>query len=155
MDIREQILKSMARTVFVTAYADACDEYDNTPLDAEANERFADAPRACRSGDWMDVAPDAAQFMPCAAIEAWQLAVKMLNKFVSLNGEQIHGTDREQTMQTLLDEWCSSTDRIDRNAGTFGHYLAMQSLGHGVGLNDNICPGSREWKTGHFEGIKL
>lgn len=166
MSLRDQILESMARTVFVVAYANACEEYDAVPHWEELPEhleRFGDeydAPRAGPGEDWMGVAPDATEFDPQAAIDARALAVRMLAEFLKVNGSGLipNGERADRLLQTLLDEWCSPESQKyggGHNAETFGHYIVMQSLGTGVGLNDDTGPGCREWKCGRFEGISL
>lgn len=155
--LRETVLSSMARTLFVTAYADACDEYDS---EDSANERrhgsgyspWTDAPRAGAGENWMDVAPDASEFDADAAIEARKLAERMLAECLRLNAPG--------DLATLVWEWCAPesqryNDGRAHDAELFGHYLTMQSLGHGVGLNDDTAPGCRCWETGLFDGLSL
>lgn len=134
--MRTEILNSMARTLYVTAYADAI---DNGAIEG---------PAAGSGEDWMDVAPDAPAEIHT---EAHALAEKILAEFLELNGG---------TLETLLTEWCTpESQRYNRgrahDTDLFGHYIAMQSLGHGVGLNDDTSPDCRDWKTGDFEGLWL
>ena len=132
--MRDEILQSMARTLFVTAYADAVDEGE------------IDGPSAGGGEDWMDVAPEAS---PETAEHALKLAERMLAEFLKLNGG---------TLESLCEEWCSPESQTyangrEHDADLFGHYIAMQSLGHGVGLNDDTGPDCREWECGYFCGL--
>lgn len=119
----DTIIKAMARAMFVTAYADAV---ENEEIEGET---------ACMGTDCMDVAPPT----PIEAVhEAWRLAGIM------------QAVNNNTSLPCLL-LLAVAADELDYNnlpegyADSFGHYMAMEALGHGV-----------SWKDDHADpGIKF
>jgi len=110
--ISEEIRHNMARAFFASAWADACEESGNSGM---------------MSGrDILDIMPD--ELDPAAVQAARTLETGLLaanRQFTCLAGILDY-------LQTVAPE---GGDR-DRTAEMLGHYLAMQAMGHGVGLDD-------------------
>lgn len=117
----EDIVEATARALFVSSYADACDEGELTGH-----------PGAGSGEDWMDVAPET----PETALEVAR----------SLALEYTRQNDVE-TIEALLDRAMEADELAgQRWNGVYGDIryrhelgfcLAMQSLGHGVGWFDD------------------
>ena len=108
MSTIEQFKLHAARAFFASAWADQCEEAEES---------------AMLSGrDILDVMPD--EIDPAAQHAAETLAMDMARA----NGKSI---------ADLL-AWIAERAEGDRepNAEMFGHYSAMQAMGHGVGLGD-------------------
>lgn len=118
-DIRD----GMARALWVTAYADFADEADD-------EDQY---PRARGGQDWMDVAPET----PDAAYKA---ADDLVALFVAKNDVP----DMLHLFKTAMAVGGPAAD-----PGEFGHYMAMEALGHGVSWFDDHP--KFEVKFPHFE----
>ena len=110
--------KLWGRALFVSAYADACDE-GNLP----------DCDTAGPGDDWMDVSPDT----PQTALDAGK---RLALRIAALNGASIGELLNRAYAADGLDPECPDTYE-PKYRSDFGHYLAMQSLGHGVGWFDD------------------
>jgi hypothetical protein len=108
---------------------------------AEIIEHAARALFACAWADYQDESPDGANLSGCEIMdvmpqdipaEATAAAETLIDKTEQLNGETIAASLRRA--QALPDHYA------DRDCDTehFGHYLAMQALGSGVGL-ESVC----------------
>lgn len=110
------IADSIARTLFVTAWADRQEE---------RGKRFPPGT------ELMDVAPKTPQY---AKYEAWRLIgkIELLNEMNihSLFAQAVRAEGFEDYYGGDLPEGAITED-------TFGHLVAMESLGHGVGLADD------------------
>jgi hypothetical protein len=120
-ETRIEILRHMARAFFASAWADAAEE---------ANQS------AMLSGkDIMDI-------MPRIVDESAYVAARTL----CFDMERINGAD----IVSLFDKLCAGTvgegDR-EHSAEMFGHYAAMQAMGHGVGLDDAFGSKARDLLT--------
>ena len=106
--IKTEILANMAKAFFASAWADECEESDNAGL--------------ISGREIMDVMPT--EIDPAATHAAQTLYMDM---------ERVNG----KTIVELLDLAIELHDG-DRPATAeyFGHYCAMQAMGHGVGLDD-------------------
>jgi hypothetical protein len=104
MEIRDH----MARAFFASAWADACEE-------AEESEMIS-------GREIMEVMPD--EIDPAAIHAARTLAIDV----VRANGKSLFDL-------MAIVERDGDGDRAN-TAEMFGHYLAMQAMGHGVGLSD-------------------
>lgn len=104
---RDGVVEAMARALFVTAWADAEEEAGNTYPGEEL----------------MDVAPK-------TSAEAKRHAEKLAKQFEQKNG---------MSLDELLAKAAEADDEeIDSDyAREFGHYLAMQAMGHGVSWFDD------------------
>lgn len=112
MTTTTEIKEAMAKAFFACAYADQYDEADNPGF----------SPMGC---DWLDMLPE--DMDPSAAHAADTLAM---------------GIERDNKLP-LSDVYHRAVEvkdfcRGDRDLAPamFGHYLAMQAMGHGVGLDD-------------------
>lgn len=128
---RCEILERMARTLFVTSFADACEDKDAFP-DFDANGQ-----EACSGQDWFDavtsVTPEAADIK----------AREIVEDFEARNARQL---------EEAGDEWAAiSGHRREPTEDQFGHYLVMMYLGHGVGLWDDIDEPVTGFDTGNVE----
>lgn len=110
----EEILESMARTLWVTAYADAVEDWGN-----ENGEAHPDHPRARGGQDWFDVAPETPQ-------EAKDKAAACFDWLTQNNGLLIQAYEAIPSPKGTPKE--------------FGYYLVMEGLGHGVAWSDNYEP---------------
>lgn len=125
-DTRNQIIESMARALYVCAYADMI---DNAREDGEDVDDLPRAPRDER--DWMDCAPDTSE----AALDiARKLAAAIEGRAKATLAELYRDASEECANQIAL------CHRGEHTADLFGHYIAMQSLGHGVAWSDNHAP---------------
>jgi hypothetical protein len=126
------IVTAMARALFVQAYASQQEE-----LQAEGRRAKVAKP----GQDWMDVAPPT----PQAALFA---AHNLCGRFEELNGMEILAlfakalrADRADGRPSTLDAEAlrySDTDpQTPELARLFGHYLAMEAVGHGVSWFDD------------------
>ncbi len=110
---RDEIISAIARTLFLSAYADG----------VESGEIIGD--RASGGEDWDDVAPSDVD--PAATAHAADLVAEF---------ERVSG----RTIEQAGEEWerCGggSTRRYS-SADRFGHCFALESMGHGVGLRDD------------------
>lgn len=156
--MKETIQKAIARTGLLCAYADAM-ESDECPaceaLDADADVEQdgrdvlsplwrgdtcrncgAEFPRAGAGEDWDDTTPDVVD----TTAEAW--AVRVVADFEERNGRSLvdmgeaWDTARNAGDPTAEFEWS------DDGAERFGHCVAMEYLGTGVGLEDDIRHGT-------------
>ena len=109
-DTASKIRDAMAKAFFASAYADQYDEAENPGFSASG----------C---DWLDLMPD--DMDPAALHAADTLVMDMLRANGGKNAESLLDFVREH----------SAGDR-EATAEMFGHYLAMQAMGHGVGLGD-------------------
>lgn len=113
MGIDAEIKHNMARAFFASAWSDACEESGNAGI---------------MSGcEILDIMPD--EIDPAATRAADKL-VAMLEAFHGMPIASIYSN----AMQTWIDDG-KSGDR-PFNPEIFGHYAAMDAMGHGVGLLD-------------------
>jgi hypothetical protein len=163
--MKETIRTAVARAAFVSAYADAIDSRECLACEAmedgadlttwegriilpslwdrdtcrNCNRRF---PRARSGEDWMDATAELK-----TPPQAWDWADAVLADFVRRNGVDL---------ETLCLGWMDATGEDEDR---FGHCLAMQYLGHGVGLGDDIPPRSAYrspecgWREFHASGF--
>lgn len=109
-------LASMARTLWVLAYADCVEEEEHTwsqdPLIASIGE------------DWMNVAPETPQ-------EAFDMAFMLLGHFEAAN----------KTSWPCIVAKAFEPEGLNINDSklldSFGHYAVMSCLGHGVSWEDD------------------
>lgn len=120
------IVKQMSRSLFVAAYADAI----------EQGELEGDG--AGPGQDWMDVAPETPERF---LFEAWRLTgkIEQINRMslICLFAQacKADGESYEDIIARWHDDALTEADWKYLN--DFGHYLAMQSLGHGVSWFDD------------------
>lgn len=127
----DDIIMGMERAIWVTSYADWADEqpkHDDPKLARTQAWRVASgrAPEVHRAGpgeDWNEVAPAAPASAGEAAQDLW-LAIERKNG---------------KTLGELLDDAAKADGKrpTHKYADSFGHYLAMQAMGHGVGWFDD------------------
>jgi hypothetical protein len=112
---RDSFLEGAARAFFVTAYADHvenCDDFDDDH----------DYAKPGPGGDWCDSAPEAPP-------NAYALAGELWAKLAAANPDGAG-------VYTLAD-LAAEADGKAIDAESFGHYLAMQAMGHGVSWFDD------------------
>lgn len=114
---RDEIAEAIARTLWLCAYSDAVDSGTVTGPDARGGM------------DWDDVTPDG--FPP----EALKVAERIIHRVELATREGITVTAEAWHRNTY-----AGVD-IDR----FGHCLALQAVGHGVGLEDDIPGKPPKW----------
>jgi len=121
---RDEWLEGAARAFFVTAYADYVEEANSTDNDLTHDERMARLalPRAKAKQDWMNVAPTTPPNAYALAGELW----------AKLEHENKCNVYQLAALATLADG-----NKEDIDADSFGHYLAMQAMGHGVSWFDD------------------
>ena len=145
MNTTEQIKRGMALAFFASAYADQADECDQ-PM----------------QGEIMDQLPD--DIDRAALHAADTLAISVMHA----NGLKSACFDLESLYLRADEERDNSDDKGDRELTPelFGHYLAMQAMGTGVGLEsfgdavrDNIAVpycefGSHSLERDYFEPLE-
>lgn len=112
--VRETILAEMARTLFVTSYADA---WDN-------NELPPNAPHAGPGDEWFACAPEET---PRAATLLAEKLVAAIEEHDKVRVEEVFERNAALTEGHLREP----------TAESFGYCLAMECLGHGVGWADD------------------
>ncbi len=115
--VRDEILTGMARAFFCTAYADHVEQ-----IEEEGGDH--DLPRPGPNWNWMD-------FLPDLPGNAWAMAGSLWSEIEILN-------KRPCGMFTILQE--IEAQEVDPVWATFGHYLAMEAMGHGVSWSDDHAP---------------
>lgn len=118
---REDIIRDMARTLFLCAYADGVENGEIAGEEARGGE------------DWNDVAPQVPD--PDALAEARRIA-DAFDARADLPEElreEAEATGGALVVAGSLHRFLSQGDR-------FAHCLAMQALGSGVGLDDDCYP---------------
>lgn len=114
--MKNEILDGMARAFFACAWADQCEEAGQEGTLSGVNI--------------MDVMPD--EIDPAAIHAARTLALDLASNYTGLMLAPI-----DQCLRVLYRKACElDTDGADRELTPelFGHYLAMQAMGTGVGL---------------------
>lgn len=119
MTIWSELLESMARTLFVMAYADHCDE-------CLGCERCPD--RAGPGEDWFDVAPPGPFRYRRAALRLLHRVEGALNAGRSLPGAVTRAFD------------AAGVHRRSPTVADLGFCLAMEALGTGVAWTDDHPP---------------
>jgi hypothetical protein len=112
-DFRDAWLEGAARAFFVTAYADHVEDCER--------EVDYDYPRPGPGEDWCDYAPE-------TPANAYALAGELWNALRAANGEA--------GVYSLVLR-AEAADGKAPDPELFGHYLAMQSMGHGVSWFDD------------------
>ncbi len=118
-NFRDEFIEGAARAFFVCGYADYCDE-------EEIDDDRSDLPQPGAGGDWMDYAP---ADMPG---HAYALAGELWAGLASMN-------DVGCGVYSLAEQAATADgiDRDDLDENNFGHYLAMEAMGHGVSWFDD------------------
>ena len=125
--INETIRTAMAKAFFASAWADMQDEKeqdDSSKVNLSGKEIF-------------DVMPDEIDPAALHAAKTLEFDLSRANPFWRAQPGKV---DSENFLQDLfsLAQSCERTKYADRDLTpeNFGHYLAMQAMGHGVGLAD-------------------
>ena len=118
---RRQIIDSFTRTLFVQAYATFVEQAN------EDGEDTSDLPQPGPGEDWMDSAPET----PESAVQAGLDGIAAIEKRYGVPIEELAFIASEECLKTR----CHASR--DHNAEAFGHYLAMQYVGHGVSWSDD------------------
>ena len=121
MTIENQIKTAMAKAFFASAWADIQDESE-TGVNLSGKEIF-------------DVMPDEIDPAALHAAETLIMGMEGLNPGIAV------------TITTLfykLRDGCEGRGDREHTPGMFGHYAAMQAMGHGVGLDDAFGSKARE-----------
>lgn len=133
--LTERMLDSVARTLWVCAYADA----------HENGELPEDAPFASHGDDWMDVAPP-------TPFRAYLHAQKFCDAIMRANKESVPSqclwvlfrdalkADGMDVPESKEGDWGADHDfcaNQDKLADSFAHNITMQTMGHGVGWFDD------------------
>lgn len=119
MVCKDEFLEGAARAFFVCAYADFVEE-------EERKDDGHDYASASMGSDWMDAAP--ARTPPAAYADAGALweSLATLNKATAPCG-----------VISLIDQAAKADGVEEIDVNDFGHYCAMQAMGHGVGWFDS------------------
>ena len=123
-----EIVTGMARALFVSAWAD----------------RQEDRGKTYPGQELMDVAPRTPRYV-------YEQALRLMGRIEQANGM---GVLILAIMAAKADGYASLDDVPDNYVSNFGHYLAMQALGHGVGWFDSHAEftiDGRELAVPHFE----
>jgi hypothetical protein len=114
-DLRHAIACAMARAMFVTNYADLADENEGLP-------------RAMSGQDWMMVAPDTPE-------EYVHEAYRLMGRLEQANGMNIHALFAKVCQ--LDGASYTATPSGGEYVRDFGHCIAMEAMGTGVGWADD------------------
>lgn len=109
-----EIKAAMAKAFFASAYADQWEDSDHTALN----------PSGC---DWMDLIPT--DMDPAATHAAETLAISLESKYLC-------DLDALFDRATGIHEAAKHKGDRELTPEMFGHYLAMDAMGTGVGLRD-------------------
>lgn len=118
---RDEFLHGAARAYFVISYADYVEDTEREP----DGITYA----AANGGDWCDVAPET------TPDNAFALAGELWAGLVTRNKETAPGGVYSLFINAAKADGLTEDDEIDYQE--FGHYLAMQSMGHGVSWFDD------------------
>lgn len=123
-DFRDSWLEGAAKAFFATAYADYCEEGHSTDNELSEDERETrlSLPRPGGGEDWMD-------YLPSIPPNAYALAGEL---WAMLEASNPGGCG----VYTLA-ERAKAVDGEAPDPEQFGHYLAMQAMGHGVSWFDD------------------
>jgi len=130
---KDEFLLAAAKAFFVSAYADFVEEGHSTDNELTKAERKArlSLPRPGAGENWSDYAPQTPPAAFALAGELWA-ALEAANKVsVYVLAERAEQADVEHKSK------CAKCDRDGFDAEEFGHYLAMQAMGHGVSWFDD------------------
>jgi hypothetical protein len=137
VNTEKQIIDGIARALFVCAWADK-------------QERLAEMGRKHSNpgpgGDWMDIAPKT----PRAARDE---ALRLVGRLEQLNGAHVLCLLAYAAKADGMNPYADDFDYPADYARLFGHYVAMQSIGHGVSWFDDHA--QFDLKTPHIEGMYL
>jgi len=135
------ILDASARAAFVTAWADAEEE----------------AGRTHGGEDYMDIAP---KTPPEARDWAWTLWQKIWRQNTDrFAGFQLGGKHEEPLANWIEAAWAHAAEASgidihdDAEQTEFGHYVAMQAMGHGVSWEDDHE--KKGFKLPHVDGMHI
>ena len=126
MSVKDEIQEGMAKAFFASAYAEAYDEAVAAGIDPGFS------PSGC---DWMDLIPDEIDHNAVAA------SLHLMADMQLINGMSMDGI--YSIAEAVHDAADKKGDR-DMSPEMFGHYCAMQAMGHGVGLCDAFGQEVRE-----------
>lgn len=115
-EIELEFIRGAARAMFVSEWASIEELHGRTYPGMEL----------------MDVAPVTPQY---AELEA----ARLLGKFESANHSHLSRILFHAAVAEIDGEWCGEAQSqwINENAREFGHYIAMQAMGHGVSWFDD------------------
>lgn len=119
-DFRDEWLAGAARAFFVCAYADYCEDPDFCDDESDDDDDRDELPRPGPGEDWLDYAPE-------TPANAYALAGELWARLESENRASVY----------VLAERAKAADGEDPDPDQFGHYLAMQAMGHGVSWFDD------------------
>lgn len=133
-NLKTTVIEGAARALFVQAWADACscgndyqscsDEDTDAGYDPDL-EHEANDPGQC---ELMDVAPDTPR-------DALLEGAAFIGALEQANGSNIEALANRATDADIKAGNLEKGDEIDPS--DFGHYLAMEGLGHGVAWTDS------------------
>lgn len=128
---RDAWIEGAAKAFFATAYADFVEEGHSTDNELTDDEREArlDLPRPGAGEDWMDYIPEVPPAAYALAGELWALIGSKSDVF----GSKINGACGVYS----LAERAEAADGEKPDPEQFGHYMAMQAMGHGVSWFDD------------------
>lgn len=128
---RDAWLEGAARAFFVSAYADFVEEGHSTDneLDDIERERRLSLPRPGAREDWMDYAPPTPPNAYALAGELWALIEAKCDVF----GTKLNGGAGVYSLALRAE----AVDGTAPDAEKFGHYMAMEAMGHGVSWFDD------------------
>lgn len=147
--MRERITQAVARTLALSAIADAWEDEDGASDWAWPEDFQGAGP----GEDWDDIVPEG------APEEAVAKAREIVRDFEARNGRDVVSIGEDWDTAANMDCGYPEDDDpaqfewSDEGPERFGHCLALQALGAGVGLSDDIRHGVEYTRpeTGLFE----
>lgn len=152
--MREEIIQAVARTLTLDAIASAWEENQQLEEGSDLATIFPESFEGAGTGeDWDDIVPEG------APAEAVAKAREIVRDFEARNGRDVVSIGEDWDTAANMDCGYPEDDDpaqfewSDDGPQRFGHCLALQSLGHGIGLDDDIRHGVEYTRpeTGLFE----
>ncbi len=130
-DLKREVIEAAARALFVSAWSDACmcgNDWESCRLeevDPNVEHGSNDPGHGC---ELMVIAPDTPQ-------DALLAGAAFIGALEQANGTCIEALAARATQADIDAGNLEQGDEVDPS--DFGHYLAMQGLGHGVAWTDS------------------
>lgn len=129
-----KIIEDMARTLWLMAYAEAADHADYLDDEDDGYGNMWDPEdweRPLPGGEWDDVVPDTPD-------NVYADTRSLIQGIYQANALAWGYDTPERMLEAMCLAWMDEADKPGCDADRFAHCLAMQCLGAGVGLDDDL-----------------